>query len=1268
MLAQKLHNYNDINFIPSPTYPLVQDQFSGDRFYFSITSDLYNNIKELARIHNVSIFNVFLAAYNIFIGKYTRAQDIVIGVPFSGRVHDPQSSAIGYYANMMPIRTLIEKQQKFSDFLQLVHQNLLFTFTKQEVELEDMLSHLDVSRKSVGQHPLIRVSLNWIPNSIMITPYFKGIEAQIEQRYFPKTAKFDLSLFLFEEASSVITCYFEYKTSLFDLPIIQQFSEGFSSLLNNIIESPNESIANLRLLDATKEEQLAHDFFLHRDSKTIPDNALTKSLGELFDDIARRYSANCALLFKDYVYTYQEVLEKAEFWAYYIRSKYENIYDEPMPEGILITLCVPRHPDMIFAILGVLKAGGTYIPVDPTFPRERIEYIINDSKAALFITHKNCYPANLNISQELVIFMDDNLEVDIEQNKTSSSLFSKNTSRSISTNTAAYIIYTSGSTGKPKGVIITHANVLSLFRSIQKKCTFSQNDVWSLFHTYCFDVSVWEIWGAFLFGGGLVIVPQEETRDQEKLHLLLKTKKVTVLTQTPLAFQMIINQDILTDEKLALRYIFFAGESLKLSTLKLWIDKYSVENPMLINMYGATEATIHTTYSKIEIENIKRGRDNIGKALEEFRICIMDDAMRFCPVGLVGEICIGGSGLATAYLNKPELTKEKFVVIDIYQILYDAKSEVLLYRTGDLGRWMPDGSIEYVGRKDFQVKLRGFRIELGEIESAISSFDFVTQALVLLKGSGENAYLVAYYTIKPGHEVNINHLKQHLRLLLPEYMIPQQLVQLDHFPITINGKIDRKTLYQTEDHYAVSTETLPLTHQKQIDIAQVWSEVLNININSIGRNSNFFTLGGNSLLVVKMLALVKKRLGYALSINKFMAEPTISSLENDSIYLKDDANRLQQFIDKLKKREKLDTSIFPLDAVNTKLLSPNIVLLTGATGFLGAHILNQLLSTNVSKIYCLVRDISALKGFERICHKMKKYGLLDPLQNDRMSMVIPIIGDLAQKQMGISSKQFDEMSNEVDGIFHVAAHVNHILDFEALYKENVQSTLEIIKFATTNKNKAIHFVSTLAAGLLELCASQNKEFRFLQSGYVSTKFVSEYLLRQASERGIAAYIYRPGNIIGGENGICEPENNTTLLRLKGLLQLKKAYIEEHEIFEMMPVDVLSKAIVDLSREPKRFAYNLHNTKHLSWRDYISFAKDYGFDIDFIQNKEDWENIIDQLGEENALYRILWFYNIKQPQLIEVEADHLISTKSYKDLSFKQFDALCQMGFFNKNFE
>lgn len=1263
-VAEELKGYSALNFLTTPVAHDSMDLFSGNRVYFTLDKALCERMNRVAQGHRATVFHFLYAAYSLLLRQYTRSNDILIGVPFANREADPEREILGYFINTMPIRQILEEKDTFPDLLAKVKTGIFASLCRQNTAFEHLSSKLSLPRKALGQHPLIQTLFVW-GSTEKLQLKFEGINAVQKQDYFNYTSKFDLSLFMLEENKESVVGYFEYRDCLFEKEMIEAFARSFTILLENILNNPQANITSYSLLNEIEKAQMKEKFFTAK-----LDRLVTKSLPDLFSETAARYPQNVGLVFGTNRYDYHTIEMKSNQWANYIRHTYKQVYGEELGADTLIGLCVDRNEDMIFGMLGILKAGAAYVPVDPQYPQDRINYIINHSQASLLLTHKKQDELGIEFAKDSIIYMDD---AAITQ---SPYFLDKKTDHRINPKDTAYVLYTSGSTGRPKGVSVTHENVNCLFESLDKQFDLTDKDIWSLFHTFCFDISVWEIWGAFLYGGTLVVIPYETTRDPKKFYELIASENVTVLTQTASAFQMFINQDLQSKQKLDhLRYVGFVGESLKVSILRPWAKKYGTDKPRLANLYGITETTVYTNCKFVNQQDIDKGRDNIGWPLEEFSMCVLDETNQWCPVGIVGEICIGGRGLSRGYLYRDDLTQEKFFP-DPYAEYLGLPENTLLYRTGDLGRWMADGSIEYLGRKDFQVKLRGFRIELGEIEAALGSYVGITHTVVLLKGEGDSSYLSAYYTVKPDIQIEKENLIRHLKSFLPEYMVPSIVTELPSFPMTVNGKIDRRVLNEYQDSRCTIQEIKPLSGPLERAVAEIWARVLRVPLEAIGSNINFFDLGGNSLLVVKMLTQVTNKLGLDFALNRFIASPTIATLSAQAESQEDTAQTVQDFCERLQRDCLLDASIQPLQQDNLLIEAPKVILVTGVTGFLGAHMLSELLEKTNARIYCLVRATSTENAMQKIIAKQEQYKIYQAQYRTR---IVPVLGDLAQNKLGLSDHDYELLASEVDSIMHVGAWVHHIYDYKTLYPSNVASVKEALKLSVYKKNKAMHFISTLVTGTvspverLPLLDSNTAEAQLSFNGYVSGKWVAEQLLKEAHARGIVAHVYRPGNIIASvAHGVYEPEDNHTLMRLKGLLQLGQGFVQPDEQVEMMPVDLLAQAIIEVSKNPKLFCYNMNNAQTISWKNYLQIAQDIGFEFNFIEDEAAWNTVLTHLDETNAFYKLSVFYKTREKKIeskpmqnVALRPDYLIHTPSYNTMIIQQLKALLASGFLEK---
>jgi len=521
---------------------------------------------------------------------------------------------------------------------------------------------------------------------------------------------------------------------------------------------------------------------------------------------------------------------------------------------------------MVIGILGVLKAGGAYVPIDPGYPRERIGYLLEDTGAALVLSRRGVVAA---LPPEKVLYIDLSEEFYGQEDGARLPQYSGPAS-------LAYVIYTSGTTGQPKGVMIEHKSVMRLFTCTNDQFTFTAQDTWTLFHSYVFDFSVWELWGALLYGGKLIVVTKEQTRDLSAFYDLCREYKVSVLNQTPSAFYRFADIAAQSGQSsLDLRYIIFGGEALNVQQLHPWWGYQAAHKlkTKLINMYGITETTVHVTYK--ELTNTTAAQSNIGEKLADLQVYVLDGYLAPVPIGVTGELYIGGAGLARGYWKREELTAERFVANPFASALDRERGYTRLYKTGDLVRWLGDGSLEYLGRNDEQVKIRGYRIEPGEVEHALSRVAGIRQSCVVARERvtemGTLKYLAGYYVGEPGKEA----ILQELSKSLPEYMMPATLTALASFPLTVNGKLDKKALPDEDFGSPEGSYVAPVT-ALELTLCGIWTELLGVE--RVGVSDDFFRLGGNSILAIQVSHQMSKALECEITVADIFKQKYISLL------------------------------------------------------------------------------------------------------------------------------------------------------------------------------------------------------------------------------------------------------------------------------------------------------------------------------------------------------------------------------------------------------
>jgi amino acid adenylation domain-containing protein len=678
-----------------------------------------------------------------------------------------------------------------------------------------------------------------------------------------ETVKFDLVLYM-TYSGSELTGSFAYNTDLFDAETIKRMVGHFQTLLQGIVADPDRRLSSLPFLTEAEERLRVER------NETKVEYPQDKCLHELFEAQAVRTPNDIAVVFEKQHLTYAELNARANQLAHYLRGLGVG------PET-LVGICMERSMNMVIGLLGILKAGGAYVPLEPTYPKERLSFMLQDTKTPVLLTQKGLVES-MPCHQAKVVCLDTDWN-QIAQEST------QNPVSGATAGNLAYVIYTSGSTGTPKGVLVDHQNVARLFEATDNWFHFDKSDVWTFFHSYAFDFSVWELWGALLYGGRLVLVPYWVSRSPEAFYDLLCTEQVTVLNQTPSAFRQLIQAEnsLPAPKELALRFVIFGGEALELESLKPWFGCHMDQSPRLINMYGITETTVHVTYFPLRAD-LRATGSVIGVRIPDLSVHVLNQHLQPVPEKIAGEVFVGGAGLGRGYLNRPELTAERFIPNP-----FASKLGERLYKSGDLARYSPDGNLEYVGRVDHQVKIRGFRIELGEIETVLRQHGAVQEALVVAREDVPGERLLVAYVVprsKSALEAEqawtisdrlISELRSFLKERLPEYMVPAAFVMLDALPLTPNGKVDRRALpIPTTQRPVLETDYAEPQSGLEQTIAGIWQEVLNVE--RVGVHDNFFDLGGHSLLLTRAHARLKRVLNRDFPVIAMFRYPTIDTL------------------------------------------------------------------------------------------------------------------------------------------------------------------------------------------------------------------------------------------------------------------------------------------------------------------------------------------------------------------------------------------------------
>ncbi|HEX6747477.1 MAG TPA: amino acid adenylation domain-containing protein [Longimicrobium sp.] len=922
-------------------------------------------VEALAREADATPFMVLLAAWQALLGRWSGQDDVLVGTPIASRTTPDVEPLIGYFANTLVLRGDLGGDPTFRALLARVREATLGAYEHQDLPFEKLVEEINPGR-SLSHTPLFQVAFVFqnLAAATGITEQRRLGDAAMEPAGRGReTAKFDLTLTLVQDSGRTLGSL-EYAAELWDRATVERMIGHLGVLLREALRRPDARISDLPLLmDAERVE-------LEARARPAAAFAADEPLHVRFAAQAARSPDAVAATYEGERLTYAELDARANRLAHHLAARGTR-------PGDLVGLCVERSLETVVGILGILKAGAAYLPLDPAYPDERIAHMLADSGARLVLATADLASRVSGDGITAILLDSDRAEIDAHP--------SIPPAVEVDGDALAYVIYTSGSTGRPKGVQVTHANVMRLFAATDEWFGFGADDVWTLFHSYAFDFSVWEIWGSLLYGGRLVVVPFYVSRNPDAFRDLLARERVTVLNQTPSAFRQLIRADeeawgdrsrsasggqapargsranefaATTTQSppsrtgalagpaeadpdagsnahpaaasgLALRCVIFGGEALDPASLRGWVERHGDEAPRLVNMYGITETTVHVTYRVIREADVLAGSASpIGIPIPDLSVQVLDPRGRPVPVGVVGEMYVGGAGVARGYLGRPALTAERFVP-DPYPPVPGAR----LYRSGDLARWTEvrecegakvrerdaaaDASsgaestfalshprtlaLEYLGRADDQVKVRGFRIELGEIESVLLEHPRVREAVVLARGSGDDKRLVAWVVpsngdaavppppvgsgggggerSEPGEGASAARLtaelRAHLSSHLPDYMVPSAFVAMDALPLTRNGKVDRRALPEPDLAASAVEYVAPRTPDEET-LAGIWAPLLGVP--RVGAEDEFFALGGHSLLATRVITRVREAFGVDLPLRAVFESPTLSAL------------------------------------------------------------------------------------------------------------------------------------------------------------------------------------------------------------------------------------------------------------------------------------------------------------------------------------------------------------------------------------------------------
>ncbi|MFP4120962.1 MAG: amino acid adenylation domain-containing protein [Coleofasciculus sp.] len=1192
--------------------------FKPEFISLAIAPNSVAKLEAIAQKYQTPIATVLLTCWQTLLWRLTGQSEIIIGTGCDGRNYEELKGALGLFAKYLPLRCCLAEDLRFSHVLQQVDESVAQIQKWQDCFSWDYVTESDEPGVEVSFCPLC------FEFEDRFIPYVDDeVTFSIDELY-TCIYRFRIKLSCRHRDDALIT-EFHYDANHLCAEDIQQLAEQFHQLVDSATNNPEATISELNILSDRARNQLLVEF-----NQTQADYPKDKCIHHLIEEQAERTPNSIAVAFEDQQLTYAQLNQKANQLAHYLQQL-------GVKPDVLVGICVERSLEMVIGILGILKAGGAYVPLDPTYPQERLAFILEDTQTSVVLTQQRLidhFPQH----NAHIICLDNDWEAITQESKSISIpplLRGARRDQTLSeqdcfppemtAENLAYIIYTSGSTGKPKGVQITHRN---LVHSTSARLTYYKEPVtrFLLLSSFAFDSSIAGIFWTLCQGGMLYLPPEGLQRDVPKLIELMTQNHISHLLSLPSLYLLLLEQAKL-EQLTSLRTVIVAGESCSKELVQRHLDLKLEAS--LFNEYGPTEGTVWSSVYHCQSPEI-RTQVPIGRPIANTQIYLLDAHLHPVPIGVVGELYISGDGLARGYLNQPEMTEQRFIPNP-----FSHESGGRLYKTGDLARYLPDGNIEFIGRIDNQVKIRGFRIELGEIETALNQHPGVRESVVLARDDvpGDKR-LIAYIVPNRESVPTISQLRDFLKQTLPEYMIPSAFVWLKDLPLTPNGKVDRRGL-PAPDQVRPEIAGVFVAPRTSVEekLVKIWAELLKIE--RVGIHDNFFELGGHSLLTTQLLAKVRDTFQVDVSLRQLLELPTVAGLaENiEKVYFTESSTRLSaKTVIDLNAEAILDSSIFP-ETFGEPVTEPAHILLTGATGFLGAFLLHELLQQTQATIYCLVRCQTLEDGQKKLQRSLEGYLLWNESLRSR---IIPVVGNLSEPLLGLSEEQFQGMARQIDVIYHNGAWVHHVYPYSVLKATNVLGTQEVLRLACKTKAKPVHFISASSVfsavgdSGVKIIREQDSldENNVPAGGYSQSKWVAEKLIETARERGLPVCFYRPSRISGhSHTGVFNPHDFLYKLII-GCIQLGS--VPDEDIREnIVPVDYVSRAIVHLSRQKESIgkAFHLVNSQILHSSQLIDQIRSLGYPLEQLSYDQWRTKLLNsiQCSVEHPLYPLVPFF-------------------------------------------
>ena len=1146
----------------------------GSAIYSSLSLDLHNKIEDVCRRKGITPFVFYMAGFYVLLSKFTGDEDIVVGTAISGREGEFLET-IGMFTNTVALRNKPVGLKTIDKFLLEVKESNIEAMLHRHYSYSNLVKELNLKSED---HLNTLFDVMFVYQDKAVTNIVFG-DTYAELLPVPvMTSKYDFSFNVMPRNKDIVIMA-EYCTGLYREGTIKHFLHAYKIVLEQMLDT-DLYLNNISILSDFEKETILKSF-----NNTAVEDINRDCVHKLFEQKVKEVPDKTALIASDAVLTYEDLNKMANKIAH-------SLIDKGISVGDIVAFSLTRKSYLVSCILGILKAGAAYLPIDSAFPQERINYILSDSKVKFYITDDNI--------DELLSFGNE-----------------ANPATTVKKENLCYCIYTSGTTGLPKGVLITHASV-STFVHKNDVNAFQSSLITNCDTVICcnsvtFDIVLQEIFLPLVNGLTVVLFPDTKMDNRFFIDNLQWGGKYGLIT-TPTKLEMFLQDNFYCTKIIKNCSVIMSGAEIFLPSLFVQLRRYT--DAIIFNGYGPTETTCGVLYSRIDnSEDI-----SIGKPIANTQIYITDKYLKPVPIGVIGELCIAGDSVGIGYLNRAGLTAEKFV--------NNPFGKGKLYRTGDRAYWREDGSVVYVGRMDFQVKIHGLRIELGEIENAVSSINGILQAVAIVcqKNDGHQ-YISTYYT---GAELANQEIRNELGKKLPKYMIPNVIMHLDELPLTSSGKIDRKELPIVDfDSSDYSVEYIKPNGILEQSLANIMEKVLHHS--PIGRNDDFFAIGGDSLAAIEFASTAHCE-GIYFPLQSVFDNPTVKLLaanieKSDKkavCYKEEDFADIEQLLEKNNNQT----------LQKPKEVSVGNILITGATGYLGAHILADYLEHDTGTAYCLVRGKKQSESEERLSEVLKFYFNDKYSGNNRINV---ICGDLQQNSFGLQDEVYFKLASSVKMVINAAASVKHFGVYNYFYETNVKTVKRLADFCHDSDVKLIH-VSTLSVSGNSFGDDFNgyvsdKEKQFseknlfigqpLDNVYIRSKFEAEKEVFRAMLKGLAANVVRMGNLTNRlSDGVFQINYNTNafLKRFKGILELEvyPNYLSDIYV-EFTPVDEAAHAIMEIARHfnTKQTVFHINSTKVIYVKKLVEYLNGCGYNMKAVSGKEFIEKLHQVVGQDNA---------------------------------------------------